>query len=393
MKKIVVLGAGYAGMRVVKKLANAKVDVQIVLINKNSYHYQSTQLHEIAAGTKEPADITFDVAKVFAKKKNVQVVIDEVTRVDQDAKSVELKNSEPISYDYLVNALGFESETFGIKGAEENGWSLVDIDTALAARKHLEDTLKRYRSSHDENDLKIVVCGAGFTSIEYLGELVYRLPDLAKEYGFPLESVKIDCIEAGPKILGMFDPKLADWGVKYLESKGVIFHTSTPITEVKPNAVMSNDTAFPANTIIWTTGVHGSHVIEDSGYEQKRNRVVVKEDLRVKGQPDQFMIGDVSAVPDPVSGRLYPTTAQISIAQADCAAENLIALLNGGTTKKFVFKSLGTVCSLGPKTGIAAIDMMGHWKLKGWLAAVSKKMISDRSTLELADIRTMLGTD
>ncbi|WEV68946.1 NAD(P)/FAD-dependent oxidoreductase [Bifidobacterium sp. ESL0775] len=393
MKRIVVLGAGYAGMRMVKRLAAAKVDAQIVLVNKNPYHYQSTELHEVAAGTKEPADITFDVAQVFAKKKNVRVVIDEVTKVDQDAKKVELKNSDSLSYDYLVNALGFESETFGIKGARENGWPLIDVDTALAARKHLEDTLKRYKTSHDANDLRIVVCGAGFTSIEYLGELVYRLPDLAKEYGFPLDQVKIDCIEASPKILPMFNQNLADWGVKFLEGKGVTFHVSTPITEVKPDAVMSNDTAFPAGTIIWTTGVQGSHIIADSGYDQKRNRVVVEDDLRVKGQPDQFLVGDVSAVPNPDNGRLYPTTAQISIAQADCAADNLVALINGGTTKKFVFKSLGTVCSLGPKTGIASIDMMGHWNLKGWLAAVAKKMIADRSALELADIRTMLESD
>ncbi|WEV67910.1 NAD(P)/FAD-dependent oxidoreductase [Bifidobacterium sp. ESL0769] len=393
MKRIVVLGAGYAGMRTVKKLTGMNVDAQIVLINKNPYHYQTTELHEVAAGTKEPADITFDIANTFAKKKNVQVLIDEVIRVDQNAKSIVLKNNAPIRYDYLVNALGFESETFGIPGASENGWPLIDIDTAMAARAHLENTLKRYKRSRDPNDLRIIVCGAGFTSIEYLGEIVYRMPKLAKKYGFPRNQVKIDCIEAGPKILGMFNQNLAQWAVRYLEKRGVTFHVSTPITEVRPNSVMSNDQEFPANTIIWTTGVHGSHVIADSGYEQKRNRVVVADDLRVAGQPDQFLIGDVSGVPNPENGRLYPTTAQISIAQADCVAENLVALMNGQPTKKFVFKALGTVCSLGPKAGIASIDMFGHWSLKGWIASVAKKFIADRAVLELGNIRTMLESD
>ncbi|WEV64502.1 NAD(P)/FAD-dependent oxidoreductase [Bifidobacterium sp. ESL0732] len=393
MKRIVVLGAGYAGIRTVKKLYGSGIDAQIVLVNKNPYHYMTTQLHEVAAGTKEPADITFDVAQTFADKKNVQVILDEVIRIDQDAKSVELKNNAPLQYDYLVNALGFESETFGIQGAEENGWPIIDINTALAARKHLEDTLKRYKTSHDPNDLRIIVCGAGFTSIEYLGEIVHRMPKLAKEYGFPRNKVKIDCIEAGPKILGMFNQDLAQWGVKYLEKKGVTFHVSTPITEVKTNAVMSNDKEFPANTIIWTTGVHGSHVIADSGYDQKRNRVVVEDDLRVNGHPDQFLIGDVSGVPNPDNGRLFPTTAQISIAQADCVAENLVALMNGQPTKKFVFKALGTVCSLGPTSGIASIDMFGHWNLKGWIASIAKKLIADRAVLELANIRTMLESD
>ncbi|WEV67909.1 NAD(P)/FAD-dependent oxidoreductase [Bifidobacterium sp. ESL0769] len=384
MTTIVILGAGYGGMRAAKQLAKANVEADIILVNKNPYHYQSTELHEVAAGTKEPDQITFDVRKAVDPK--VKVVIDEVTKVDQDAKKVELKNSEPLSYDYLVNALGFESETFGIKGAEENGWPLIDIDTAVAARKHLEDTLKNYKTSHDENDLHIVVCGAGFTSIEYLGELVYRMPDLAKEYDFPIDKVKIDCIEATPKILPMFDPKLADWGVKYLEDHGVTFHAGTPITEVKPNAVMSNDTAFPANTIIWTTGVRGSSVIADSGYDQKRNRVVVQDDLSVKGHPEEFLVGDVSAVPNPDNGRLYPTTAQISIAEADTAADNIVARIQGKDPKKFVFKSLGTLCSLGPKTGIAEVDMGGHWKLKGAKASVAKKAVADRSVTELTDV-------
>ncbi|WEV52560.1 NAD(P)/FAD-dependent oxidoreductase [Bifidobacterium sp. ESL0704] len=384
MATIVILGAGYGGMRAAKQLAKSNVDADIILVNKNPYHYQSTELHEVAAGTKEPDQITFDIRKAVDPK--VKVIIDEVTKVDQDAKKVELKGSNPLAYDYLINALGFESETFGIKGAEENGWPLIDIDTAVAARKHLEDTLKNYKTSHDENDLHIVVCGAGFTSIEYLGELVYRLPDLAKEYDFPIDKVKIDCIEATPKILPMFDQKLADWGVKYLEDHGVTFHTATPITEVKPDAVMSNDTAFPANTIIWTTGVRGSHVIADSGYDQKRNRVVVEDDLSIKGHPDQFLVGDVSGVPNPDNGRLYPTTAQISIAQADTAAENVIARINGTDPKKFVYKSLGTLCSLGPKTGIAEVDMGGHWKLKGAKASVAKKAVADRSVTELTDM-------
>lgn len=388
MKKVLVLGAGYAGMRTVKRLAGAKMDAEITLVNKNPYHYESTQLHQVAAGTREPADITFDIRE--AVPNTVNVVIDEVTHIDQDAKTVNLKEGGSIGYDYLVNCLGFESETFGIKGAEENGLPIVDITSALAARNHLEAALKRYSTSHDENDLHVVVCGAGFTSIEYLGELVFRMPELAKKYGFPLDKVKVDCVEAAPKILPMFDDKLASWAVKYLEKRGVTFHVGTAITEVTPTAVVSNDTSFPASTIIWTTGVKGSHVIGESGYGQKRNRVVVADDLSIEGHPEEFLIGDVSAVPNPHNGRLYPTTAQISIAQADTAASNVAALVNGRATKKFVFKPLGTVCSLGPNAGIADVELLGHWKLEGPVAAIAKVLIADEAVLKLADIRTML---
>ena len=188
----------------------------------------------------------------------------------------------------------------------------------------------------------------------------------------------------------MFSQKLVDWAVGYLKKKGVEFHTSTAITEVRPGAVISNDQEFKANTIIWTTGVRGNHVIADSGYNQKRNRVVVEDDLSLKDHPEEYLIGDISAVPDPESGRLFPTTAQISIAQADTAAANVIARVQGRPTKRFTFKSIGTVCSLGPHVGVAEIDMMGKWKLKGAVVGIVKKIVNDRSVLELANIRTML---
>lgn len=391
MTTIMVLGAGYAGLRVVKRLAHAKTDAHVVLVNQNEYHYESTQLHQLAAGTKEPADVVFDLRKSLPD--SVTLIVDKVVGIDQDGHRVSLEHHDPLSYDYLVNALGFESETFGIKGAEEHGWPIVDVDTALAARRKLEQTLARYQTSHDPLDLSIAVCGAGFTSIEYLGELVYRLPQLSKRLGFPMDRVKVDCIEASPKILPMFSKDLVDWAVDYLSKRGVNFHTSTPITEVKQGAVVSNDQEFKAHTIIWTTGVRGSHVIADSGYNQKRNRVVVRDDLSVEQHPEEFLVGDVSAVPDPQSGRPYPTTAQISMAQADTAAANVLARTQGQEPQRFTFRSEGTVCSLGPHAGVAEIDRMGTLKLRGRMVSVLKWIVNERSVLELADVRTMLESN
>ncbi|ERL66608.1 NAD(P)/FAD-dependent oxidoreductase [Schleiferilactobacillus shenzhenensis] len=391
MANVLILGAGYAGLRVAKLLAKHPQQMTITIVNDHPYHYESTQLHEVAVGTREPADITFSLRDVLPA--NVALVVDTVTKIDRDDQRVELAHHDPLSYDYLVNSLGFESETFGIPGAEENGLPMIDIDTAVAARKHLEDTLAHYSTSHDPDDLHIIVCGAGFTSIEYLGDLVHRMPQLIAAYHLPADQIKIDCIEAMPKVLPMFSQDLADYAVHYLESHGVTFHTSTPITKIDPGVVHSKDTSYTAHTIIWTTGVQGSHVITDSGYDQKRNRVVVTNDLSVKDHPHEFVIGDVSAVPDPASGRMYPTTAQIAVAQADTAAHNIRALINGRTPSPFSFQSLGTVCSLGPTNGVAEINFMGHWKLKGKIVGPLKKIVNDRSVLELANVRTMLASD
>ncbi|MDN6769371.1 MAG: FAD-dependent oxidoreductase, partial [Bifidobacterium mongoliense] len=114
MATIAVLGGGYAGLRTVKRLMHDKVDAHIVLVNNHPYHYESTQLHEVAAGTKTSADITFDIREAVDHR--VDVVIDTVVSIDRENKRVILEHGEPLAYDYLVNALGFESETFGVKG-------------------------------------------------------------------------------------------------------------------------------------------------------------------------------------------------------------------------------------------------------------------------------------
>lgn len=392
MPTIAVLGAGYAGLRAVKQLLHAKVNAQIILVNEHFYHYESTRLHEVAAGNKKPTDILFDICEVVPDK--VDIIIDTVERIQRDAKTVQLKSGKSLAYDYLVNALGFESETFGITGAEENSLSFNNLDSAVTVRNHIEKTLASYAASQNPNDLSIVVCGAGFTGIELLGELVHRAPKLTKQYHLPKNGIKITCIEASAKILPMLPAHLSDWAVDYLTEHGIAFHTGIAITEVKPGVVVAGGQDFPAGTIIWTTGVRGSHVIADSGYDQKRNRVVVQDDLSVAGHPEEFLIGDVSAVSDPSSGRLYPTTAQIAVAQAETAAENIAARLAGREPSKFVFKSFGTVCSLGPHTGVASIEMMGHWKkLKGHRVGLVKRIINERSAFEIAHLKEMLDND
>ncbi|MCF6161341.1 MAG: NAD(P)/FAD-dependent oxidoreductase [Furfurilactobacillus sp.] len=388
MTEVVVLGAGYAGLRTVRELSGTP-NVHVTLIDRNSYHYEATALHTVAIGTNEANHITFDIRKAIPKE--VTFKQDNVTRIDPQDKTVTLeKEATPLKYDYLVVALGFESEDFGIKGAATYGLPLQDIGSAKAIRKHLEERLAAYNDSHDERDLHIIVCGAGFTSIELLGELVYRMPSLVEQYHLPADKIQITCLEAMPKILPMFDQKLVDFAVQFLADHGAIIHTSTPIDEVTDHSVISGDNVYEANTIIWTTGVRGSHVISDSQFDQKRNRVAVTSQLTMKDHPEVFIIGDSSAVPDPASGRFYPTTGQISIAQATHTAKNIKASIDGTQLSDFTYKSLGTVCSLGPTTGIAEIGDSGRIKLKGRKVALVKKMVNDRSIMEESGFANMM---
>ncbi len=388
-KKIVVLGAGYAGLRVVKGLQKKNLAAEITLINKNDYHYESTYLHEVAAGTNSATKITFDLKSVV--QNTVHFIQDTVTKIEKENKTVVLQSGKKVAYDYLVVALGFESESFNIPGVEENSFSLVDIPTAEAAQKHLRQKLANYTLSHDENDLRIAVCGAGFTSIEYLGELTNLLPKLAKEIHFPLEKVKITCIEAADKLLPMFPENLSEYAIDILKKRGVTFLVGTPIKEIKQGTVLyqqgEDRKEISANTIIWTTGVKGSCVIENSGFESRRGRVMVNADLTVPENPEIFIIGDVSAVMDKTTNRPYPTTAQIALKQADTVVPNLVAKLNNQPTKEFSYESAGTVCSIGDNEAIA--EVAGK-HFKGYIASVMKKGVADKSLLQVGTPSVLL---
>lgn len=389
--KIVILGAGYAGLKTAKELCKKHVDAEITIVNKNDYHYESTQLHEVAAGTEPASKISFNVVDVLDTKK-ATFIKDTVVKINTDKQTVDLKDKGSISYDYLVVALGFESETFGIPGVNENSLPLVNIKTAEAARAHLDKTLANYQKSKDELDLSIVVCGAGFTSIEYLGEITNRIPKLAKTMNFPADKVKITCIEAMPTLLPMFPEKLGQFGIDVLKKRGVEFKVGTPIKEIKPNTVVYEEKGelkeADAHTIIWTTGVRGSHVIGDSGFDERRGRVVVEKDLRVEGYPNIFMIGDVSAVMDEASGRPYPTTAQIALKQGGSVADNLARLLNNQPTEPFTFESQGTVASIGNNCGIGQV--FGKHQVKGYMGSAIKKSIINKSLLDVGNTKVLL---
>lgn len=236
---ILVLGAGYGGLMTVVNLQKSlgADEADVILINKNDYHYESTWLHEAAAGTLAPEQVRYDIASVINSNK-VQFVKAEVTGIDVKNKNV-TTNIGSHTYDYLVIALGFEGETFGIPGLDKYALSIANVKAARQIRDHMEYQFATWSLEEEKDDsrLTIVVGGAGFTGIEYLGELGNRVPELCKEYDVPAEKVRILCVEAAPMVLPGFDPELVEYAVRQLESKGVEFSIGTPVVEATPEGV------------------------------------------------------------------------------------------------------------------------------------------------------------
>ncbi|HLR18540.1 MAG TPA: NAD(P)/FAD-dependent oxidoreductase [Staphylococcus sp.] len=388
-KKVLVLGAGYAGLQTITKLQKqiSADEAEVTLINKNDYHYEATWLHEASAGTISYEDLLYPVESVVNKDK-VNFVKAEVTKIDRNAKKVET-DAGIFDFDILVVSLGFESETFGIKGMKDHAFQIENVLTARKLSRHIEDKFANYASSKqkDDNDLAILVGGAGFTGVEFLGELTDRIPELCNKYGVEQGKVKITCVEAAPKMLPMFSDELVNHAVSYLEDKGVEFKIGTPIVAANEKGfvvkVNDEEQQLEGNTVVWAAGVRGSNLMEESFEGVKRGRIVTKQDLTIEGYDDIFVIGDVSAFIPAGEERPLPTTAQIAMQQGEQTAKNIKNILEGQPTQEFEYVDRGTVCSLGSNDGVGVVYGKD---IQGKKAAFMKKVIDTRAVYKLGGV-------
>lgn len=390
--KIVVLGAGYAGLKTVKDLTKilSPEEADIVLINKHNYHYETTWLHEVAAGTINPNQARFMISDVINPSR-VRLIYDTVEKVDKDDQRVILENGE-ITYDYLVIAMGFETNTFGIKGMAENAYSIVDINSSRLIREHIELQFAKYSAGEltDDAALTILVGGAGFTGIEFVGELAEKVPQLCKKYDIDRKKVRVINVEAMPSILPMFEKDLVEYALKSLEDRGIEFRLGTAINECTEDSfiVGEDNEEIKAGTIVWTGGVTGSSVLTASGFEIERGKVMVDGDLRAPGEENIFVLGDCAWVMDPEADRPFPPTAQAALQHGETCARNVKALLYGEPLESFNFIDRGTVASLGVTDGIG--NILDGTKLTGKAAATMKMVVDNRSLFKLGGTKILL---
>ncbi|WP_199620499.1 NAD(P)/FAD-dependent oxidoreductase [Paenibacillus alkalitolerans] len=374
--RIVILGAGYGGIvtaiRLQKELNYNEADV--TLVNKHDYHYITTHLHMPAAGTDDPQNARVNILKLIDEFK-IDFVKSTVVQIRPQEKKVILEDGT-LSYDYLVIALGGEPETFGIPGLKEHAHFIRSINSVRLIREHIEYQFAKFKKEpHRKDYLTFVVGGAGFTGIEFIGELADRIPKLCRTFDVDPGLVKIYNVEAAPTALPGFDPELVQYAMEVLQKKGVTFKIGTAIKECAPDGItLADGEQIKSSTVVWTGGIRGNRLVEEAGFDAMRGRVKVDPNLRVPGHDDVFIVGDSSIVMNE-EGRPYPPTAQMAIQQAEVLASNLVASIRGTPLKEFKYESKGTVASLGKGE---AIGVAFNRKFKGNSAAMLKKIIDLR---------------
>lgn len=387
--KIVILGAGYAGILAAQRLQKELNynEAEVKLVNKHDYHYITTHLHMPAAGTDNPENARVEISRLIDEFK-IEFVKSTVVQIRTADKKVVLEDGGTLSYDYLVIGLGGEPETFGIPGMSEYALNIRSLNSVRYIREHIEFQFARFkREPHRTDYLTFIVGGAGFTGIEFVGELADRIPQLCKEFDVDRNLVKIINVEAAPTALPGFDPELVEYAMKVLEKKGVTFRIGTAIKECTPNGVVVGEgEEIKAATVVWAAGVRGNRLIEEAGIETMRGRVKIDENLRVPGHENIYVLGDNSLMFNP-EGRPYPPTAQIAMQQGELCAYNLVAQIRNQSLRKFVFSNKGTVASLGKGE---AVGIAFGKKFTGGIAAVLKKIVDIRYLFVIGGISLAL---
>lgn len=388
-KKIVILGAGYGGLSAAVTLQRKMKlkEAEVILVNKDSYHHITTWLHELAAGTSPADKCMVDLESVLEPEK-IKLLKAEVETIDLGQKEVHLSNGKRLSYDYLVVALGSEIESFGVPGVKEHTYVIRNLKTAMAIRDQVERMFSRCKmENYRPERLHFVICGSGFTGVEFAGELADRIDELCKEYRIDRNKVLITNVEASPSVLSGFDPELSEYAKEVLEKKGVVIKTSTPVKACTSDGVILHDQEeCRSSTVVWTAGVRGHSITKRIKHETVRGRLKVDEYLRPPDHDDVFVIGDSSIIYGK-NGGPYPPTAQIAVQQGAACAHNLLALLENKPLQAFEPRIKGTIVSIGKK--VAAGNIYG-FKLYGSKASFVKKVVDYHYLYRIGGLKLLL---
>lgn len=387
-KKIVILGGGFAGVECARKLesdfANDS-EIEIVMISEDNFLLFTPMLPQVASGMIETRHIIMPIRTICEKTTFYE---GRVKNIDPYGKIVNLwgtgeKRGISIHYDFLVVALGSQTNFFGLSDVEKHAYTMKTLNDAVMLRNRIVDMLEQAENETNpilrKSLLTFVIVGGGFAGIETAGELMDLLLDARKHYpNIHRDDISVIVLEALPAILPGFSEALAKFAYEKMLERGIDIKLKTAVTSFdgtevtvkKLNGSESEEIeVIRTNTLVWTAGVTPVNTIKRSMFKTDKGKMVVNDFLEVPDFPGVFAIGDCALFVDPESKRPYPPTAQLAEAQAKTAAKNLHALIRSGEKTKFVFKSKGQMAIIGKRTGIASFfgsNIAGFWAWLLW---------------------------
>lgn len=337
MTNMLILGAGFGGISAAlsleKKLRNNR-DFKITLVDQNNFHLFTPSLYEVATvyGLIEDGfaqylrgSVAVPVAEII-KDKKIDFIQAEIKEINIKEKFVLTNGGNRLEFDYLVIALGGETEFYGIPGIEDYAFNFKSIDDAVAIYKKILDI-----RAGKAKTLKIAVIGGGFTGVEVAAELAYCANKIIKDCKLDEKCVGIHLFQAGPTILEPIGEKARRKITKRLEEEGVEIHLNSQVTEAKSNSIVIKDQGEFNNfdLIIWAGGVRGPKILETTGLTlNKKGIIEVNEFLQASLDGEfaekLFVVGDCAMCLDPKTQKPIPAMAYVAYDAGKNAAANIL---------------------------------------------------------------------
>ena len=372
--RVLIVGGGFAGLAAAKALANAPVDVTI--FDRRNHHVFQPLLYQVATAGLSAPDIAAPLRQILRRQRNVQVQMATVSRVDADAREVELEGARGprrLGYEYLLLASGATHAYFGNEHWAAHAPGLKTLDDALELRRKLLLAFERAEAATDPGErdawLSFAIIGGGPTGVELAGTLAeiarhtledeFRLIDPAR--------ARVRLIEAGPRVLSSFPEDLSHKARLQLEKLGVEVQTGAAVEDITAEGYRRDGRFVPARTVVWAAGVAASPLGRCLDVPLDRaGRVKVRPDLSVPGHPEIFVAGDLAALDRP-DGRPVPGIAPAAKQMGRHVARGIRARLDGraGEGEPFVYRDFGNLATIGR---MAAVVDLGAWRFSGVLA-------------------------
>ena len=384
---VVVVGAGFGGLRATRALR--KAPVQVVLLDRNNYHLFQPLLYQVATAGLEPEQIARPVRAILRRQRNVEFRMVDVTGADLAARRLET-NAGPVPYDYLILALGGETNFFGLESVARHGFGLKDVNEAVTIRNHVLTCFERAMLEPDAERrrarLTFVVVGGGPTGVEMAGALseLIRLV-LVKDYPrLNLKDVRVLLLEATDRLLGPMPERLREAAGATLWRKHVEVRFGATVADVDGSRVrLKSGEVIPAHTVIWAAGAKAAALGAQLGLPTARQaRVVVQPTLQVEGHPEIYVIGDAAYLE--VQGKPLPMMAPVAIQMAETAARNVIRTLRGERPEPLRYRDPGSLATIGRNAAVAhvfGLQLRGFPAWVMWLVVHIIQLIGFRNKL------------
>ena len=384
--RVVVIGAGFGGLAVVKSLEGVPVDV--VLVDSNNFHTFQPLLYQVATAGLDSDDIAHPVRGIVARQGgDIDVRLGTVTSIDLESRTVGFDDGPPLSYDDLVLATGAVSATYGIPGVAEHAFGLKNLADALTLRAHVLHQFERVsvdRSLIEEGALNFVVAGGGPTGVELAGGLV-ELFDRVLVKDFPtldVRKARVVIVEPADRLLATFSPRLSGMARNTLASRGVEVVLGVGVAGTDGKVVeLTDGRRVPVGTLVWTAGITASplaRVVADQlGADAltRGGRLVVGPQLTIPGHDEVFVIGDLSGATG-VDGELLPQVAPVAMQGGAHVGSVIRARHDGSAPGEFRYRDKGSMATIGRRAAVAQLP--GGVRLSGtpgWLAWLALHLV------------------